>query len=426
MRAPPSSESPLSHPHSSAREARPPKRVALFSGAYNHISDGVALTLNEVVGDFERRGIPVRVFAPTVDDPALDHCGTLIPVPSISFPGRSDYQCSLGLTRSVRRALRDFDPTLIQISTPDVLGFQALRYARAKGLPVAGTYHTHFTSYLKYYHLDWLAPVVWAYLRRFYQRCDHVYAPTTAMEDILRQQGIEQGLRLWRRGVDIERFAPAHRSLTWRRARGFADDEVVVAFVSRLVPEKGLDVFVRAIRQLEQQQVPHRSLVVGDGPARNELEAQLPHTVFTGFLRGEELATAYASSDLFLFPSDTETFGKVTIEAMASGLPTVCARAVGSRDLVQDGTTGRLCPPGDADAFANATRHLIEHPSLRRQMGAAAVEQAQDFAWPAILQQLVCHHDELLGTHEAEAVPAPNGAPASPPQQSPPQQSPAP
>ena len=402
----------LPHSESIRRKEETAKRVAFFSGAYNHISDGVALTLNQVVDHFECCGIPTQVFAPTVDEPALDHSGTLIPVPSMSFPGRSEYQCSLGITPSVRSALEDFDPTLIQISTPDLLGYHALRYARNHDIPAAGTYHTHFTSYLKYYRLSWLEPVVWGYLRRFYQQCDHVYVPTTAMEHTLRTHGIERGLRLWQRGVDLDRFEPARRSLAWRRAHGIGDDEVVVGFVSRLVREKGLDVLASAVECLERRNVSHRSLVVGDGPARSALEARLPNTVFTGFLSGPELATAYASSDLFLFPSDTETFGRVTVEAMASGLPVIGADAAGTRDLVQDDVTGWLCTPNDADEFAEKACRLITNDTLRHQMSKAAIERAQTFAWDAILTQLIQHHNELLAPSAAppDASAASSGA----------------
>lgn len=379
------------------------KRIAVFAGAYNHIADGVALTLNNLVDYLERQDIPVRVFAPTVDDPALDHAGTLIPVPSIPLPGRSEYRCTLGLTPSVRKELDAFNPTLIQISTPDFLGLRALHFARSADIPVAGTYHTHFASYLRYYNLDLLEPVVWSYLRHFYQRCDHVYVPTTAMMEILREHGIEDGLRLWQRGVDVDQFNPEHRSSEWRRNHGVEEDEVVVAFVSRLVWEKGLDTYASVIERLEQQDVPHRSLIVGDGPAREELESRLPHTTFTGFLRGDELSRAYASSDVFLFPSDTETFGKVTLEAMASGLPTVCADAAGSRDLVRDGHTGFLCPPDDVDAFTDRVRRLVLDAPHRAEMGTAAFERAQDFARDKILAQVVRHYDELL--HPADAPP---------------------
>lgn len=387
----------------------PRKRVALFAGAYNHIADGVALTLNNLVDYLERQDVPVRVFAPTVEDPALDHAGTLVPVPSVPFPGRSEYRCSLGLTSSVRKELEAFDPTLIQVSTPDFLGLRALHFGHSADIPVAGTYHTHFASYLKYYNLDLLEPVVWGYLRHFYQQCDHVYVPTTAMMNILREHGIEGGLRLWQRGIDVDQFNPTHRCASWRRARGIGEDEVVVTFVSRLVWEKGLDTYAEVIERLDRQGVSHRSLIVGDGPAREELEARLPNTIFTGFLRGEALSRAYASSDIFLFPSDTETFGKVTLEAMASGLPTVCADAAGSRDLVQEETTGFLCPPEDVDTFTDRVRRLVLDSSRRRTMGTAAFERAQDFDRDKILAQLVRHYDELLcsqGPVETEGAPS--------------------
>jgi glycosyltransferase involved in cell wall biosynthesis len=154
--------------------------------------------------------------------------------------------------------------------------------------------------------------------------------------------------------------------------------------------------YADVITRLERQDVPHHSLVVGDGPARDDLEARLPNTTFTGFLEGDALAQAYASSDLFLFPSDTETFGNVTLEAMASGLATVCADAAGSRDLVKNGTTGRLCPPNDIDAFTEAVRSLIIDAPLRERMGAAAHKRAQDFTWSNVLRRMNRYYDEVL------------------------------
>ena len=394
---------------------RPPKRIALFAGAYNHIADGVSLTLNRLVDYLEGEGADVRVFAPTVDDPAITkHAGTLIPVPSLPVPGRSEYRLSLGLSSSAEEALDDFDPTLYHIATPDVLGHRALDRAQATGTPVVASYHTHFSSYLKYYHLGLLERPLWSYLRAFYNRCRQIYVPTAAIGEVLRAHGITQGLRLWPRGVDTERFSPTRRSDAWRRAHGIGADEVVVAFVSRLVWEKGLDAYAEVVERLERQHVPHHSLVVGDGPAREDLEARLPNTTFTGFLEGDALAQAYASSDLFLFPSDTETFGNVTLEAMASGLPTVCADAAGSRDLVNDGTTGRLCPPGHVDAFTDAARTLIADAPLRERMSTAAHKRAQDFRWTSVLHRMNRYYDEVLGRpgrppappHSSDEVPA--------------------
>jgi len=375
----------------------PEKRIAIFTGAYNHIADGVSLTLNRLVAHLEQKGIAVRVFAPTVDDPPLEHAGTLIPVPSVPVPGRSEYRFTLGIPPSVREELDAFDPTLYHIATPDLLGRHALSIARATDTPVVASYHTHFSSYLKYYHLDLFESTLWGYLRRFYRDCERICVPSSAMAEILKQHGITKGLRLWERGVNTDRFHPDRRSDAWRRRYDIGRDEVVVTFVSRLVWEKGLDVYADVIERLERQNVPHRSLVVGDGPAREELEARLSNTTFTGFLEGADLARAYASSDVFLFPSDTETFGNVTLEAMASGLPTICANAVGSRDLVADGTTGRLCPVGDVDAFADATRQLILDRSVRRSMSQAAFERAQNFRWGTILDKMDRYYDEVLG-----------------------------
>jgi len=380
-----------------AARHRPPKRVALFAGAYNHIADGVSLTLNRLVGYLERQGVDVRVFAPTSDDPAIpDYAGTLVPVPSVPAPGRSDYRVSLGLTPSVRDALEAFDPTLCHIATPDLLGRHAMHVAEKTGVPVVASYHTHFSSYLKYYHLDLLEDMVWSYLRSFYAKCEQIYVPSTAMAEILQSHGITDGLRLWQRGVETDTFAPQHRSMDWRRSLGVEDDEVVVAFVSRLVWEKGLDVYADVIERLERHGVPHRSLIVGDGPAREELEERLPETIFTGYLDGSDLSRAYASSDVFLFPSDTETFGNVTLEAMASGLPTVCANAVGSRDLVDPGTTGVLCEPGNTDTFTDAVRRLVVDDEQRETMGAAARERSMEFNWDAILAQMNTYYDEVL------------------------------
>ena len=386
---------------------RPPKRVALFAGAYTHIADGVSLTLNRLVDHLERQGVAVRVFAPTIEDPAIEnHAGTLVPVPSMPLPGRSEYRLSLGLSSSVQEALDAFDPTLYHIATPDVLGRRALSHAQDADTPVVASYHTHFSSYLKYYYLGLLERPLWSYLRSFYTQCQQVYVPTAAIGEVLRSHGITDGLRLWPRGVDPERFSLSQRSNAWRRAHNIGDNEVVVAFVSRLVWEKGLDVYADVIERLERQDVPHHSLVVGDGPAREALEARLPNTTFTGFLEGDALAQAYASSDLFLFPSDTETFGNVTLEAMASGLPTVCADAAGSRDLVNDGTTGRLCPPGNVEAFTDAVRGLVVDASLRERMGTAAHKRSQDFTWSTVLRQMPRYYDEVLKHASSSSAPA--------------------
>lgn len=381
--------------------ATPPRRVALFTGAYNHIADGVSLTLNRLVSYLENQGVEVLVFAPTVDRPPIEHAGTLIPIPSFALPGRADYQVSLGLSRTARKALRAFKPTLFHVATPDLLGLHAMRMAHLWKVPVVSSYHTHFSSYLKYYDIQWLDRTLWKYLRWYYGRCEHVYVPSPTMAQVLGTHGITKGLHPWPRGVDTSRFSPDRHAPAWRHALGIGDDEVVISFISRLVWEKGPDIFAEIIEDLRARGIPHRSLIVGDGPARAELETRLPETIFTGYLKGEALARAYASSDLFVFPSETETFGNVTLEAMASGLAAVCADAPGSNTLVEHGKTGFLVPPGDTAAFSDYVAQLVTDTPLRRTMGRAARQRAQHYEWDAVMARMLGYYDEILDPHHA-------------------------
>ncbi|HEX6575317.1 MAG TPA: glycosyltransferase, partial [Gemmatimonadaceae bacterium] len=226
-------------------------RIALFTGAYNHIADGVSLTLNRLVAYLERQGATVQVYAPTIPDPPLKHTGTLIPVRSISAPGRPEYRVSLGMSGDDLDTLTDFNPHLFHIATPDLLGLAALKTARKSGKPVVASYHTHFASYLKYYRLGLLENAVWSYLRWFYKQCRQVYVPTQSMSRVLRSHGVDGNLMLWPRGVESNLFNPARRSSEWRQARGIAESDVVITFVSRLVTEKGVDILIDVTRGLD-------------------------------------------------------------------------------------------------------------------------------------------------------------------------------
>ena len=310
-----------------------------------------------------------------------------MPVPSIPIPGRPEYRLSTRFPGHVRRQVEAFAPDVVHLATPDLLGHRALRWARRRGIPTVATYHTHFVSYLDYYGLGAGEPAFWAIGRHFYNRCDEVYVPTPTIESELRAHGVTATIRLWPRGIELDRFSPAHRSEAWRHEHGYTPGETVVSFVSRLVKEKGVDVFVDVVHRLQGEGLAVRALVVGDGPEREALGVALPRAAFTGHLGGTDLATAYASSDVFLFPSETETFGNVTLEAMASGLPVVCADAAGSRSLVDSGRTGLLCSPRDTDAFAAAVRRLALDVDLRRQFGSAGREEAMETYYAYVLRE---------------------------------------
>ena len=370
-------------------------RIALFTGAYNHIADGVSLTLNRLVAFLEQEGATVQVYAPTIANPPLKHTGTLIPVPSISAPGRPEYRISMGLSREATDSLTAFDPHLFHIATPDLLGLAALRRARRAGRPLVASYHTHFASYLAYYRLGLLEGATWRYLRWFYGQCQQIYVPTRSMMDVLRANGIDRNLKLWPRGVESDLFNPSKRSAEWRQARGIGEADIVIAFVSRLVTEKGLDVVIDVLKGLESRSIRHRSIFVGEGPERARLEAALPTSIFEGHARGEDLAAAYASSDIFLFPSETETFGNVTLEALSSGLPAVVANATGSNALVTDGVNGFLAPPRDSNSFLERVEQLVTDHDLRRKMSVAARASAEPFEWTRILSQIPAYYQEL-------------------------------
>jgi phosphatidylinositol alpha 1,6-mannosyltransferase len=364
-------------------------RLALFTGNYDYIRDGVALTLNRLVAFLEKRGIAVLVFAPTANTPAMPHAGELVSVPSLPIPFHSEYRIALGFPNSARQKLIDFRPNLFLLAAPDVLGQRALNAALAMKVPVVASFHTRLDTYLKFYRLGFLENWGRNYLRRFYMRCRMVYPPSQSMADILREQGIATNLEVWGRGIDSALFSPEKRSLAWRRSVGIADTEVVVNFVSRLVKEKNTAILVQVLQQLTARKIAFKTLIVGLGPEEDHLRAALPNAIFAGHLGGEDLAQAYASSDIFFFPSESETFGNVTLEAMASGLPTVCADASGSNSLVDDKVTGYLQDAKKIEGFVQHIAELVQNASLRKAMGDAARKRALTFNWDAILEKLL-------------------------------------
>jgi glycosyltransferase involved in cell wall biosynthesis len=385
----------LVHPPASKPAAA--LRVALFSGNYNYVVDGPVKALNRLVGHIEKRGDKALVFAPTAKTPAFRHTGELVSIPSVPLPGtRSEYRLALGLPRAARARLDAFAPTIVHVAAPDWLGLEALNYAHAKGIPAVASFHTRFDTYPRYYGLAAAEKYVTGYLRRFYARCARVYAPSASMVDELKRDGIGHDIRLWARGVDHALFNPQRRDLGWRRGLGFADDDVVIAFVGRLVLEKGIDVFAAAVNAAAARSGKIRALIVGDGPARAHFAAALPGAVFLGYQEGEALARAYACADIFLNPSVTETFGNVTLEAMASGLPAVAASASGSRSLIAPGETGYLVDDAQsALLFAAALVTLAENGALRARLGAAAARAAGAFDWDAILDGLLADYRDV-------------------------------
>ncbi|HEY2177765.1 MAG TPA: glycosyltransferase, partial [Caulobacteraceae bacterium] len=240
--------------------------MALVTGSYNYIADGVALTLNRLVRFLASQGVEVLVVAPVAKAAAFDHAGEIVAAPSAPIPFRSEYRLALGLTPTLRRRLEAFDPDLIHIATPDLLGHQALAFAQATGRPVAASYHTRYEAYLKDYGLDFLKDFVTARIRRFYAACDEVYAPSASMIEALIADGFAPNIHLWSRGVDTVRFDPAKRSDAVRAAWGAQAATPVIAFAGRVVREKRLDILIEVFARLDGAAIDHRAVIIGDGP----------------------------------------------------------------------------------------------------------------------------------------------------------------
>ncbi len=367
-------------------------RVALFTGNYNYVRDGANQALNRLVGFLERQGVGVRVYSPTTDTPAFPPTGTLVSVPSTSIPGRPEYRLGLGLQRRIRADLKAFDPHIVHIAAPDIIGHRAVSWARSHGKPAVASVHTRFETYFRYYGMAWAQVGAEALLRRLYRRCVEIYAPSESMAAVLTDQRMSRHVSIWSRGVDRKQFNPDRRNMEWRRSIGFEDHEAVILFVGRLVLEKGLDTFSDTLAELRAQNVPHRALFVGDGPARQWITDRAPEGVFIGHQTGADLARAYASADVMFNPSSTETFGNVTLEAMASGLAVVAARATGSLSLVTTGLNGRLTTPDAVDESADALTQYLNNPEVRRAAGAKGREISARFDWDEINGALLARY----------------------------------
>ena len=359
-------------------------RVALFSGNYNYVRDGANQALNRLVGYLLRNDVKVRVYSPTVEEPAFPATGDLVDIPAVPIPGRSEYRFPLALPRRVRLDLAKFNPNVVHVSSPDIVGHRAVTWARKRRIAAVASVHTRFDTYLAYYHLQALEPLAREIMRRFYHRCEVVLAPAESTAAILRAQRMNRDISIWGRGIDREQFNPGRRDMEWRRAQGIGDDEMVIAFLGRVVMEKGLDVFADAIHAFEPAGLKHRVIVIGEGPARLWFEQQLPSALFLGQQTGNDLARALASADVFLNPSITEAFGNVTLEAMACALPVVAAESTGATNLVQSGVTGTLVDGENPQEFAEALTAYARDPDLRRRHGEAGLAAAKTKDWDTI------------------------------------------
>ena len=360
------------------------KRVAIFTETFLPRVDGIVNTLSWSASELVAAGWEVMIVAPEGNTQAPSGV-TVIGSPSVRFPLYREVRLAYP-THSVWRQLDRFQPDVVHLAGPVTNGVGGLRYARARGLPVISSYHTALPDYARLYGLGWIVPWAWRALREVHNAASVTLCPSQVTIHQLHAHGFRR-LELWSRGVDADLFTPERRSAAWRTRLGAHEGEVLAVFVGRLAVEKKLEHLASALRKVRGV---HLALV-GDGPDRQRLEtvfSGLPVT-FTGVLRGSDLASAYASADLFAFPSDTETFGNVVLEAMASGLPVVAPSEGGHTDLVSHGTTGLLFKPQATACFADHIAEYRDDPLLRSRHGSAGLAVARARSWRHQVELLI-------------------------------------
>ncbi len=372
-------------------------RIAYFTESlYPHV-DGVSRTLGRLFDTLEERGVDFRVVSPFVPGENVSWSARVRPARFFRFPLYRAYRISVPPpSRAVREELARFEPQLVHVVSPTPMAVWAQRWARRRGLPVVASFHTHFVSYFRYYGVPWLEGPGWSALRRFYSRCDRVYVPSWSIIRELEEQGIGR-TELWSRGIDVSGFSPDHRDEELRRRLGAGPECPVVLLVSRLVKEKDLADLVSMDRILASRGVRYRLVLVGDGPMRRELVRGLSRAVFAGHSAGAELARWYASADIFVFPSTTETLGNVVLEALASGLPSIVSDRGGPQDLIRDGENGYVLPANRPDLLADRVEALLHDGALRSRISDAARASASSRRWDQINGALIDSYSALIG-----------------------------
>ena len=372
-------------------------RIAYFTESLPPLTDGVSRTLTYLKRTLDNQNIDYMFYSPFRSRDA-DWRGKTYKMISTPFPLYTRYRVSLPSFHDLSDSLSKFKPDLIHICSPFLSGLAAYRLGRERNIPVVNSFHTRFISYLEYYGHRWLESFGWRYLRWFYNRGARCFVPSDTTARELRGRGF-QNLELWARGVDLDTFSPRFADRTLKQ-RWSPDGSPVALFVGRLVAEKDIDILLEAHRILKSRNVEYHLVMVGEGPLRQRIERAAPDIVMPGHLEGEDLSRSFASADLFVFPSTTESFGNVILEAASSGIPAVGASEGGVRDLIRDGETGFLAAPKDANDFANKMEQLIINDSLRNSLAAEAFEMAAAKSWDEVNRGLIENYTRIMDSYK--------------------------
>jgi len=368
-------------------------RIAYFNANLKVGQDGVTRVVYKMIeGALERnhQAIAITSILPESWQQPIP----MFKVPSVVIPMHKEYRIALPGYQSFAKILQNFQPDILHINSPCTLGFGAAKYAQHFQVPVVATYHTHFPTYPRYFNLTKLEDLTWKISCHLYNSVDRTFVPTKPILEELAKHEILR-LQYLPNGVDTGLFTPERRSEKWRSSFGQGNKPIVL-FVSRLVWEKDLRVLAEAYKHLKAKRNDFEMVIVGDGHARAQFEQMMPGAHFLGYQTGVTLAESFASADIFAFPSTTETFGLVTLEAMASGLTPVAAKMGGAIEIIEEGSSGLFAKPLDGADMAQKVEWLLDHPQYQRTMKEQAHRRAQQYRWESILKQLFDNYEDVI------------------------------
>ncbi|MEI7824995.1 MAG: glycosyltransferase family 1 protein [Chlorobiaceae bacterium] len=358
-------------------------KIALYSGTYVRDKDGAVKSIYQLVASFRKNGHRVAVWSPDVSR-GDNHNGLAVHrMPSVPILLYPDYKLGF-FTKETRRQLDAFAPDMVHISTPDIIGREFLLYARKKNIPVASAFHTDFPSYFSYYSLGFAVKYAWKYLTWFYNNCNTVLAPNERVRLKLADYHI-RNIEIWSRGVDKELFDPSRRSEKLRSTWN-ADGRSVIVYAGRFVLYKDIEVVMKVYDRFMQGEYADqvRFVMIGSGPEEEAMKRRMPAAFFTGYLTGDELPEAYASGDIFLFPSTTEAFCNVALEALASGLPVVVSDVGGCCDIADRSAGGIVVHQGSVCDFYSKCIELLGDSLRYRELRASGLAYAETQSWSSV------------------------------------------
>lgn len=378
-------------------------RVTIVTETFAPEINGVAHTLGQLVNGLRQSGIQVQVIRPRQhkQDHSQQQDGLdTVTLPGLPIPGYSELHFGFPLTGRIADALARFQPQALYVATEGPMGWAAVKAAHRHRIPVLSGFHTNFHQYIRHYRLGGMEKLAYRYLRYFHNRTDGTLVPTRIQRDELTAHGFHN-VQVMARGVDSQTFSPAHRQAALRQQWGVEDSDLVLLYVGRIAGEKNLDLALATYVRLQASDERIKMVLVGDGPELAAIRSQHPEIICCGMRRGQELAQHYASGDIFLFPSKTDTFGNVVTEAMASGLAVISFDYAAAHEHIISGSNGMLAPFDDDDTFIQHAETLSDSPNLLKRIRQEARRHSEGISWHSIVEEFI----QRLESAQNEGIP---------------------